>query len=41
MNDLENWLRDVLKQKETDETAWFLGRPSLREAKKKEMTEIA
>ncbi len=41
MSDLENWLKEILKQKESDETAWFLNRPSLRQAKEKEMTELA
>jgi len=41
MEDLENWLRGILKQKEHDETAWFLSRPSLRQAKEKQMAELA
>jgi len=41
MEDLENWLRGILKQKEADETAWFLSRPSLKLSKEKEMKELA
>jgi hypothetical protein len=39
MEDLENWLRGILRQREQDETAWFLNRPSLKRAK--EITELA
>ena len=41
MEDLENWLRVILKARESDETAWFLGRPSLKQAKERHMAELA
>lgn len=41
MEDLENWLRNLLKQKEQDDTAWFLNRPSIRLLKEREMGELA
>jgi hypothetical protein len=41
MEDLESWLKNVIKQKENDEISWFLQRPSLRQAREKELTELA
>lgn len=41
MEDLENWLRNLLKQKEQDDTTWFLNRPSIRLLKEREMRELA
>lgn len=41
MEDLENWFRNLLKQRESDEAAWFLKRPSLRLLKEQRMTELA
>ena len=41
MDDLENWLKSVLKQRDQEDTAWFLSRPSLRHARESQMKELA
>jgi len=33
MEDLENWPRGILKQREADEIAWLLNRLSLKQVK--------
>jgi hypothetical protein len=41
MTELEKWLASLIKQKESDDVSWFLQRPSLRQAKDRELTELA
>jgi hypothetical protein len=41
MTELEKWLANLIKQKSQDETDWFLNRPSLRQAREKELTDLA
>jgi hypothetical protein len=33
MTDLEIWLKEILKQRDSKDTEWFLNRPSLKAAK--------
>jgi|GEM_PF-3980142 len=41
MEDLENWLREILRSRERNDMDWFLNRPSLRHAREREMEELA
>jgi hypothetical protein len=41
MEDLENWLRELLRQKEQDGTSWFLNRPSIKLAREAGMKDLA
>ena len=41
MTELEKWFVNIIKQKDRDEMSWFLNRPSLREARERELSEMA
>jgi hypothetical protein len=41
MEDLENWLKELLRQKQRNETEWFLNRPSLQLSRERELKELA